>query len=225
MTTIQQVQAAVKSAPHYRVNVGALEVIGAPGRFRWTFDYIVRKVVGANGITIRAAYGKRNAVDYLATLPADTAIVPLTFEKPAAPETVDAVQADHGNKLSEHAASRIAEHRAARKSVALSIQSARDNSRGVLLICRGRDAVCSVVPYLVNHRAPDLREAGKILAGESIPMGLLMTPDEIDAYARMAATFVVSERMGRIARLAGRIRQRASDAVFTEWALRQGGAV
>lgn len=82
MATIQQVQNAVKRAPHYRVTCGALEVIGAPGAARWTFDYIVRRENG------RGAYGKRNAVEYLATLASDTPIENVTFEKRGASETL-----------------------------------------------------------------------------------------------------------------------------------------
>lgn len=85
MATIAQVQAAAKAAPHYRVTCGALEVIGAPGVSRWSFDYIVRRENG------RGAYGKRNAVDYLATLASDAVIVPVTFERKAAPRVAPAI--------------------------------------------------------------------------------------------------------------------------------------
>lgn len=85
MTTIQQVQNAVKRAPHYRVTCGALEVIGAQGAARWTFDYIVRRENGRGG------YGKRNAVEYLATLASDTPIENVTFEKKTRPQVVSTV--------------------------------------------------------------------------------------------------------------------------------------
>lgn len=76
MATIAQVQAAVKTAPHYRVTVGALEVIGAPGASRWSFSYIVRGNMARNE---RSVYGKQPAIDYLASIAADMPIENVTF--------------------------------------------------------------------------------------------------------------------------------------------------
>ena len=69
---LAQIQAAVKTAPNYRAQVGGLEVIGAPGKFRWNFEYIVR-TTRENG-TKRTAFGKRNAEEYVATLADDLVI-------------------------------------------------------------------------------------------------------------------------------------------------------
>jgi hypothetical protein len=69
---LAKIQAFVKSAPNYRAMVGGLEVIGAPGKFRWSFSYVVR-VARADG-KVRTAYGKRNAEEYVATLADDTPI-------------------------------------------------------------------------------------------------------------------------------------------------------
>lgn len=73
---IQKLQAAAKVAPHYRVTVGALEVIGAPGVSRWSFNYVVRGNLARNG---RTAYGKRNAEDYLRTIGDAYPIQEVTF--------------------------------------------------------------------------------------------------------------------------------------------------
>jgi hypothetical protein len=69
---LAKIQAAVKSAPNYRAMVGGLEVIGSPGKFRWSFEYVVR-VARTDGKS-RTAYGKRNAEEYVATLADDTPI-------------------------------------------------------------------------------------------------------------------------------------------------------
>jgi hypothetical protein len=74
MTTIQQLQAAAKKAPHYRVTCGALEVMGSPGATRWSFNYLIKKTAETRG-----AYGKQNAVDYLAKIAPDMPIENVTF--------------------------------------------------------------------------------------------------------------------------------------------------
>lgn len=69
---LAKIQESVKTAPNYRAKVGGLEVIGAPGKFRWTFDYVIR-TTREDG-SKRVAYGKRNAEEYARALADDSTI-------------------------------------------------------------------------------------------------------------------------------------------------------
>lgn len=68
---LAKVIAAVKSSPNHRAMVGDLEVLGSPGRDRWSFNYIIRTV--KDGKT-RVAYGRANAERYVDKLPNDSFI-------------------------------------------------------------------------------------------------------------------------------------------------------
>jgi hypothetical protein len=71
---IAKILEAVKTAPNYRAQVEhdgvTVEVIGAPGKFRWTFDYLVRipAKTSINGRP-RTAFGRRNAENILEAWP------------------------------------------------------------------------------------------------------------------------------------------------------------
>lgn len=139
MITLAKVQAAVKAAPHYRVRVGHLEVIGTPGASRWTFDYVVRNAPRASDGRLFTAYGRANAAEYLEARGAYLAIEEVTL----APKC-DAV------------APTIASYRThieGRKALGYS-------RHGVMLF--------SFVPHLMGHKEPTFEDALAILNGEQI---------------------------------------------------------
>ncbi|AAQ63382.1 hypothetical protein Nazgul06 [Burkholderia phage BcepNazgul] len=141
MITLAKVQAAVKAAPHYRVRVGHLEVIGTPPAVngRWSFDYIVRNAPRAGDGRLFTAYGRANAAEYLEARGAYLAIEEVTL----APKC-DAV------------APTIASYR-----THIEGRSALGYSRhGVLLF--------SFVPRLMGYDEPSFADALAILNGEQI---------------------------------------------------------
>lgn len=139
MITLAKVQAAVKAAPHYRVRVGHLEVIGTPGASRWTFDYVVRNTPRASDGRLFTAYGRANAAEYLEARGAYLAIEEVTL----APKC-------------DAAAPTIASYRThieGRKALGYS-------RHGVMLF--------SFVPHLMGYNEPTFGDALTILNGRTV---------------------------------------------------------